>query len=60
MVNRTGVEAELADALFGFFEANESTYRRLTEPDPHGIEYMIDGMIGMARLVINVWNAGGR
>ena len=51
-------EAELRDALFGFFEANESTYRRLTEPDPSGIESLIDGIVWTSYGVMRAWNRG--
>ena len=58
MRERTGTEAELADALFAFFEERESSYRRLTEPDPRGIENLIDGMMYAAFGVIRAWNRG--
>ena len=58
MVERTGTEAELADALFAFFEERESMRRRLTEPDPRGIENLIDGMLFTAHGVIRAWNRG--
>ena len=58
MRERTGTEAELADALFAFFEERETMRRRMVERDPRGIEALIDGMIWTANGVIRAWNRG--